>query len=221
MKNYISFIIILCFTSITNANVIYSGTRFIYNESNNKIIINISNKNEKDDFLIQNWITKDNENKSPFIITPPLFKLKSSQDAILKITQIKPVLENDRESIFYLNSKSIPLVKSENNNLHISFKSIFKLFYRPNGLTESHDDAAKKISFSFNTKRELIIKNDSAYYFTILDIYTKKIKKDISIMISPFSEINIGTVTFNSTRLNWSYINDYGNKVDVNAIDND
>lgn len=220
MKKYFLFIVILCSTFITYANVIYSGTRFIYNESNKQITIDIKNKNEENDFLIQNWITKDNNNESPFIITPPLFKLKSSQDAILKIIQIEPILENDRESLFYLNSKAIPLIKSENNSLHISFKSIFKLFYRPNGLNESHDDAAKKISFSFNNKREMIIKNDSAYHFTILDINTEEIKNDISLMVLPFSETNIGTVKFTSTRLNWSYINDYGNKIDVNIKDN-
>ena len=39
---YILFIIILCSTFFTQANVIYSGTRFIYNEDDNDIIINIS-----------------------------------------------------------------------------------------------------------------------------------------------------------------------------------
>ena len=41
---YILFIIILCSTFFTQANVIYSGTRFIYNEDDNDIIINIKNK---------------------------------------------------------------------------------------------------------------------------------------------------------------------------------
>lgn len=40
---YILFIIILCST-FTQANVIYSGTRFIYNEDDNDIIINIKIK---------------------------------------------------------------------------------------------------------------------------------------------------------------------------------
>lgn len=221
MKKYILFMVVLCSTFITNANVIYSGTRFIYNESNNQITINIKNKNEENDFLIQNWITKDNNNnESPFIITPPLFKLKASQDAILKITQIEPILENDRESLFYLNSKAIPLVKSENNSLHISFKSIFKLFYRPSGLTESHDEATKKVSFLINNKKELIIKNNAAYYFTIVDVFTDKYSQDISMIVAPFSENNVGLTTFNSDKLNWSYINDYGNKVNVTAENN-
>ena len=41
---YILFIIILCSTFFTQANVIYSGTRFIYNEDDNDIIINIKIK---------------------------------------------------------------------------------------------------------------------------------------------------------------------------------
>lgn len=69
---YILFIIILCSTFFTQANVIYSGTRFIYNEDDNDIIINIKNNNSATDYLIQSWITKDknNDKKTPFIITP-------------------------------------------------------------------------------------------------------------------------------------------------------
>ncbi|MCD4628866.1 fimbria/pilus periplasmic chaperone [Proteus mirabilis] len=70
---YILFIIILCSTFFTQANVIYSGTRFIYNEDDNDIIINIKNKNSATDYLIQSWITKDeNDKNTPFMITPPL-----------------------------------------------------------------------------------------------------------------------------------------------------
>ena len=47
---YILFIIILCSTFFTQANVIYSGTRFIYNEDDNDIIINIKN-NQKGDYV--------------------------------------------------------------------------------------------------------------------------------------------------------------------------
>ncbi|HCH50945.1 MAG TPA: molecular chaperone, partial [Proteus sp.] len=146
-NHYILYIIILCSSFLTYANVIYSGTRFIYNESDNHITISVKNKNTQEDYLIQSWITKENNKKTPFIITPPLFKLKGSQDSVLKLTKIEPIIESNRESIFYLNSKAIPLKDSDNNSLHISLKSVFKLFYRPAGLPESIDEATKKVFF--------------------------------------------------------------------------
>ncbi|WP_254434336.1 fimbria/pilus periplasmic chaperone [Proteus mirabilis] len=82
---YILFIIILCSIFFTQANVIYSGTRFIYNEDDNDIIINIKKKNSATDYLIQSWITKDekNDKKYTFYDYPPLFKLNKEQSAIL------------------------------------------------------------------------------------------------------------------------------------------
>ncbi|QAV24750.1 fimbrial biogenesis chaperone [Proteus hauseri] len=219
-NQYILFTIILCSSFLTYANVIYSGTRFIYNESDNHITISVKNKNIQENYLIQSWITKENNKKTPFIITPPLFKLKGSQDSVLKLTKIEPIIENNRESIFYLNSKAIPLKESDNNSLHISLKSVFKLFYRPTGLPESIDEATKKVFFCINSQKELVIKNKSVYHFTILSIFTSNNKKDISFMIEPFSELNIGIVDFKTNILNWSYINDFGNEVNVTAIDN-
>lgn len=215
---YILFIIILCSTFFTQANVIYSGTRFIYNENDNDIIINIKNNNSVIDYLIQSWITKDEHNvqNTPFIITPPLFKLNKEQSAILRITKITSIAQTDRESLFYINSKAIPITESKNNSLHISIKSVFKLFYRPNGLTETVEEATKKIIFFINNKKEMIIKNDSEYYFTILNIFSNGEKKEISVMLSPFSEINIGKNHFGTDKVGWSYINDFGNEVNIN-----
>lgn len=188
---YILFIIILCSTFFTQANVIYSGTRFIYNEDDNDIIINIKNKNSATDYLIQSWITKDeNDKNTPFMITPPLFKLNKEQSAILRIAKITSIAQTDRESLFYINSKAIPIAESKNNSIHISIKSVFKLFYRPHGLTETVEEATKKIIFSINNKKEMIIKNNSEYYFTIINIFSNGEKKEISVMLSPFSEIN-------------------------------
>ena len=213
---YILFIIILCSTFFTQANVIYSGTRFIYNEDDNDIIINIKNKNSATDYLIQSWITKDeNDKNTPFMITPPLFKLNKEQSAILRIAKITSIAQTDRESLFYINSKAIPIAESKNNSIHISIKSVFKLFYRPHGLTETVEEATKKIIFSINNKKEMIIKNNSEYYFTIINIFSNGEKKEISVMLSPFSEINIGKNHFGTAKVGWSYINDFGNEVNI------
>lgn len=212
---YIFSIIILCSSISTQAGVVYSGTRFIYNEKNKNIIIQVKNRDTSTSYLLQNWLEGNEGKKTPFMITPPLFKINNGQDGILKIIKIKPIEENDRESIFYFNSKAIPIAESSDNNLHISIKSIFKLFYRPTGLTDSIDEAVNKISFSLNDKNEIIINNKSGYFFTIINIFNTTKRKEISIMVSPFSEYNIGKQDIEIKNLNWSYLNDFGNEIEI------
>ncbi|MER1747541.1 fimbrial biogenesis chaperone, partial [Proteus mirabilis] len=108
------------------------------------------------------------------------------------------------------------IAESKHNSIHISIKSVFKLFYRPHGLTETVEEATKKIIFSINNKKEMIIKNNSEYYFTIINIFSNGEKKEISVMLSPFSEINIGKNHFGTAKVGWSYINDFGNEVNIN-----
>ncbi|SUC40807.1 fimbrial chaparone [Proteus mirabilis] len=134
----------------------------------------------------------------------------------MRIAKITSIAQTDRESLFYINSKAIPIAESKHNSIHISIKSVFKLFYRPHGLTETVEEATKKIIFSINNKKEMIIKNNSEYYFTIINIFSNGEKKEISVMLSPFSEINIGKNHFGTAKVGWSYINDFGNEVNIN-----
>ncbi|MDR8470239.1 molecular chaperone, partial [Acinetobacter baumannii] len=58
------------------AGVAIAGTRVIYNEQSHEADITVKNTNPHDPVLIQSWVDDlaDN-NKSPFIVTPPLFRL--------------------------------------------------------------------------------------------------------------------------------------------------
>ncbi len=46
--------------------------------------------------------------KAPFLITPPLFRLDAKQENVLRIIRTGGNLPADRESLFWLNIKSIP-----------------------------------------------------------------------------------------------------------------
>lgn len=58
--------------------------------------------------LIQSWVDDlaDN-NKSPFIVTPPLFRLDAGDSNDLRVLLTSAQLPNDRESLFTLNIKVI------------------------------------------------------------------------------------------------------------------
>lgn len=44
--------------------------------------------------------------KTPFIITPPLFKLDPDKNNVLRIVNIEDTLPKDRESVYWINVKA-------------------------------------------------------------------------------------------------------------------
>ena len=69
--------------------------------------------------------------------------------AVLRIAYLKAPLPTDRESLFWLNILEVPpRDEDENNALQFSFRSRFKLFFRPSQL-KSVDSAAGKLQWKF------------------------------------------------------------------------
>ena len=77
--------------------VALSTTRVIYDGGKKEASLTVENHNKNEEFLIQSWIDDVNGNKkTPFIITPPLFKLDPDKNtsyvsSILKIPYLKIV----------------------------------------------------------------------------------------------------------------------------------
>lgn len=93
--------------------VALSSTRVIYDGSRKEASLTVNNKSTTDEFLIQSWIDDANGNKkTPFIITPPLFKLSPTKNNVLRIVNTTNTLPQDRESVYWINVKAIP-AKSE------------------------------------------------------------------------------------------------------------
>ncbi|HGB6406542.1 TPA: molecular chaperone, partial [Salmonella enterica subsp. enterica serovar Oranienburg] len=89
-------------------------------------------------YLIQSWVDGGQKSdRSPFIVTPPLFRINPGEENILRIVRTGGFLPENRESVFWLNVKSIPAMDSrapDENRLQLVVKSRLKLFYRPSGL---------------------------------------------------------------------------------------
>lgn len=119
------------------AGVAIAGTRVIYNEQSHEADITVKNTNPHDPVLIQSWVDDlaDN-NKSPFIVTPPLFRLDAGDSNDLRVLLTSAQLPNDRESLFTLNIKVIPAntAPAGENILQFAIKNQLKLIYRPAGL---------------------------------------------------------------------------------------
>ncbi|HAT1676307.1 TPA: molecular chaperone, partial [Raoultella planticola] len=100
----------LLLSTTVQAGIVMGGTRVIYQEGKREASISVTNADVHSPYLVQSWIENYAENdksKVPFIVTPPLFRLDPEQENVLRINFIGADLPHDRESVFWLNVKSI------------------------------------------------------------------------------------------------------------------
>lgn len=229
--------------SAAHAGVVMTGTRVIFPAQQLEKTIQLNNKDDSPS-LVQIWIDSGDENSkpetatSPFLINPQVFKMQPQQGQMVRIL-FNPedrVLPQDRESLFYLNFSEIPAVKDSDlnkNKLLVVFKNRLKLFYRPQGLTDSINDMPKQLSYEVKSQNkngvEIQIYNDSAYHANIaqitLSLNGKEIATDHNRLIAPKSSslwnINPSAVSAglmnslfnensNPSRMDITLINDYG-----------
>jgi len=93
------------------AGVVVGGTRVIYDSAKKEATISVNNPEKTAPYLIQSWVenaTATDTSKPPFLITPPLFRLDASQENVLRIVRTGGQLPDNRESLYWLNIKSIP-----------------------------------------------------------------------------------------------------------------
>ncbi|MCW7763201.1 fimbrial biogenesis chaperone [Photorhabdus luminescens] len=193
------------------AGVVIGGTRVIYMSDKKEASISINNPEKDAPYLIQSWIQDENDNmKTPFIVTPPIFKLAAGHENILRIVKTESNLPQDRESLFWLNVKSIPTsVKSDKNQLQITVKSKFKLFYRPANLTEESSTAYKELKF--RTENNLLIaENPTPYFISFSYLKTDQHEIKPAGMIKPFSQLSWPLPAKNIKQVSWKAINDFG-----------
>ena len=170
---------ITVFSLLVTANVNAAGgvalgsTRVIYPQDATQMSLPVSNSDTKNVYLVQSWISDANQTKSTdFVITPPLFVIQPGKENTLRIIYTgQNKLSTDRESLYYLHSKSIPSGAPEKgkNTLQIATQNIIKLFVRPKNLSVKPDKAPGMLRCII-TDNTLTIKNPSPYYITLTQL---------------------------------------------------
>ncbi|MGG4627228.1 molecular chaperone [Serratia odorifera] len=191
--------------------VIVGGTRIIYEGSKKEASISISNP-DKSSYLIQSWIELAENNKNTFIVTPPLFRLDAEQQNILRVVRAGGNLPEDRESLFWMNIKSIPSNKKENNanQLQIAVNTRIKLIYRPNGISKENSvTQADKVSFSI-APGILKITNPTPYYMNISKVLVGGRAVENITYIPPMASKEFPIPKGVNGAVTWSLINDFG-----------
>lgn len=188
------------------------STRVIYPLSAKQHSISITNHSPKDRYLLNSWIDDKQGNKvKEFLVTPPLFVAEAKSENTLRIISLDlSALPKDRESVFWLNVKSIPSVDREtlnnSNLLQLAVQSKIKFFVRPNKLDKNSITIEKQISFK-RTANGIEAINASPYFATITNI-TIDGKNIEPTMVAPFSTQEITKVT--GQKIIYQLINDFG-----------
>lgn len=207
----ISILSALFMSVAAQAGIVMGGTRVIFQEGKKEATLTVTNQEKDTPYLVQSWIENVDPHNSaqvPFIVTPPLFRLDAEKMNVLRINYSGLPLPEDRESVFWLNVKSIsPSPRDRGNQLQVNIKSKFKLFYRPKGLAGTAADAWQKLTFR-QQGRQLIARNPTPYFvsFYTLSVGGHAIQEPG--MIGPGEERRWDTP--GTGPVTWAAINDFG-----------
>ncbi|HGN0312018.1 TPA: fimbria/pilus periplasmic chaperone [Proteus mirabilis] len=175
--------------------------------------ITLNNTDKKLRFLVQSWIDDSQDQKSnEFIVTPPLFVSKPESENKLRIIYAGKALPNDRESLFWLNTKAIPEIEREEikdkNILQLAVLSRIKIFIRPQGLNFNIEDVPNSLEFK-KSQGNIIVNNPSPYYATLINLEADNEQLN-SIMVPPMGTVMIKVSKPNYSQISYQTINDYG-----------
>lgn len=205
----------LLFGTLAHAAGINIGaTRVIYHGDAKDESVSVSNSDNVP-YLIQSWAQSISDTgaigDAPFMVTPPLFRLNGGQKNVLRIIRTGGELPEDRESLYWLDIKSIPRndPNDRQNKLKLAIKAEFKLIYRPMSLKKKPEDVTAQLKWS-RQGSTLMVNNPTPYYMNFADISIggKKLKNPR--YAAPFSSTRYALPAGASGQIVWSIINDFG-----------
>ncbi|MGL5701349.1 MAG: fimbrial biogenesis chaperone [Kluyvera sp.] len=199
------------------AGIRIGRTRVIYDANKKEVALSLANEDNELPWLVQSWTdTGDGKTRGPFILTPPLFRLDPQKEQNLRIAWSGAAVAQDRESLFYINIRTIPAVAKEDsstdkNVLRLIYKTRLKLFYRPKGLAGTPGESCKDLHFSHNGS-VLRVVNDGGFYsvFDSVKLGSTLLKKADMVVPKSSTEIPLPPNASGQT-ITWRCISDYSN----------
>lgn len=226
------------FAGSSQATVIITGTRVVFPAKAGEVTVRMSNQGTSP-ALVEAWVDSGDDKSTPdkvntpFLITPPLFRMEPAHDQSLRIlfTHSDQPLPADRETVFYLNVLEVPpkpnmLQVQDKNYLQFAIRSRLKLFYRPDGLPGDANKAPSQLTFKATangSNAELVVHNPTPYFVTVSNITVTvggtPHKVDAG-MISPLSDLHLAIADLKQapaagSAIDYACINDFGADVSL------
>lgn len=225
-------LLMFCLTvSSAWGNVVIGGTRVVFPAADGEVTVRLTNDNTTP-ALIEAWIDGGDEHSTPdqvdtpFIITPPLFRMEPHKEQSLRILSTQASLPADRESLFWLNVLEIPPKPTGSqvagkNLLQFAIRSRLKLFYRPANLAGDPLKAPSEVTWTVvadGSGYALEVHNPTPYHVTIvqatIEVGGKSHVSD-SGMVGPFGKLqlkikDLASTPASGTAVAYDVVNDYG-----------
>lgn len=188
-----------------------------------EVALPLINQEKELPWLIQSWTdTGDGKTRGPFIVTPPLFRLDPQKEQNLRIAWFGASLPEDRESLFWLNVRTIPAVAKDDeskNVLRLIYKTRLKLFWRPKGLKGLAGENCKNLRFT-RQGTMLQVVNKGEYYSVFDNVHVGSIAVKEADIVAPKSTISLPLPSSASGQnVNWRCITDYGNATEKYSVE--
>ncbi|TCG06052.1 molecular chaperone EcpD [Paraburkholderia steynii] len=221
-----------------HASVTIGGTRVVYPLDQREVTVKLTN-DSRNPSLVQVWLdsgdvnAKIDESKTPFVITPPIFRMDAGRSQTLRIIYSGDALPRDRESVFWLNVLDIPpkaVPKPDVNTLQLAYRTRIKLFARPPTLPDTPDDAPRQIEWKVVPAEEgkgqaLLLSNPTAYHVSFSKITVtangQRYEYDAGGMVVPHGKETIAIPTMEgiqSGQIHYIAINDFGGAIEGDAV---
>ncbi|RNL69370.1 pili assembly chaperone [Citrobacter sp. MH181794] len=211
--------ILLMMCCNVQAGIVSGATRFIFPSNEKYITISLTNTNDEVSLISAKikpataWQgIEAMKTTPPFILAPALFLIKPQAAGMLRIIRIDNTMPVDRETLFELSISGIPSGKVNGDSVKIAVRSTFKLFWRPQMLSEQHPEKAyQQLKWTINQNGSVVIDNPTPFYITLAVV-----------SVNGEGIANAGMVAPKTTRqtnwcrsqkmchLNWRTIDDYG-----------
>ncbi|ETS31583.1 fimbrial chaperone protein [Photorhabdus temperata] len=209
-----------------------NATRIIFLQDKAEATVSVRNTTTNIPYLVTTKITStvDGKGKTPFFVSPPLFRLDPKGNNVLRILGDTSKLPTDRESVFYFTASAIP----RSNPLGQRFESAkisgglayaigntIKLFYRPTGLVGTPELAYKALRFT-HAPGGVQVSNSSPYHISFTQIKVDGVPVKFSDshpqMLAPFStHVYPAQNNQNKKKVEWAVINDLGGGENFNG----
>jgi len=189
------------------------GTRVIYPAGQKQVSMSVRNTSDQASFMVQSWVEQSNGQKSQdFVVTPPIYVSGPGNENTLRLMYIGKPLPQDRESLYYFNTKSIPSIDKqamENKNiLLLAAITRIKLFVRPAGLKPDVAKAPEALTFT-RINGQLRIDNPTPYHITLAKMKVGSQTLPDS-MVSPKGSLSLPLAVSAGKTIAFRTINDFG-----------
>ncbi|CAK9883751.1 MAG: putative fimbrial chaperone LpfB [Candidatus Erwinia impunctatus] len=206
------FFVALCCSPFSYAGIEIGGSRLVYDGNLKQASISINNPDDKP-YLIQSWVNKQqesDEDDESFMTTPPIFRLEPHSQNSVRVVYTGKSLPQDKESVYWLNIKSIPSSDpNATNQLLITVKNKMKLFYRPAGLSGDPATAYQKLEFRQREGR-LLVFNPTPYSVSFYDVKVNGVAVKNPSMVLPREELALQHAAAPGAKISWRAINVFG-----------